>query len=107
MRMDVLTGNLPNSDAVDQHAHRRLSYALDRFAERVREVRVRLGDLSGPKGGAAKRCAIECDLGRLGSVLIEETDSDLYAAIDRASKRVKVAVRRKLDKAKAAWRGRR
>jgi len=106
MRMDVLTGNLPNSEAVDEHAHRRLGYALDRFATRVLQVRVRLGDL-GPRGGAEKRCAVECDLGRLGSVVIEETDADLYHAIDRAAKRVKVAVRRRLDKAKAAWHGRR
>jgi putative sigma-54 modulation protein len=107
MRMDVLSRNLPNSHAIDEHAHRRLAFALDRFADRVEQVRVRFADLSGPRGGFDKRCAVECDLGRLGSVVIEETDQDLYTAIDRASKRVKVAVRRKLDKAKSAWHGRR
>jgi ribosome-associated translation inhibitor RaiA len=105
--MDVLSRNLPNSDAIDEHAQRRLAFALDRFAGRVEQVRVRFADLNGPRGGLDKRCAVECDLGRLGSVVIEETDQDLYTAIDRASKRVKVAVRRKLDKAKAMWRGRR
>jgi len=107
MRMDVLTGNLPNSDAIDTHAQRRLAFALDRFAARVEQVRVRLGDLNGPRGGIDKRCAVECDLGRHGSVVIEEVDDDLYAAIDRASTRLKVAVRRRLDRAKDAWKGRR
>ena len=84
MRLDVLTGNLPNSDAIDTHAQRRLAFALDRFASRIEQVRVRLGDLNGPRGGVDKRCAVECDLGRLGSVVIEEVDDDLYTAIDRA-----------------------
>lgn len=107
MRLDVLSGNLPNSAAIDEHAERRMMFALDRFASRVQLVRVRLGDLNGPRGGVDKRCAIECDLGRLGSVVVEEVDSDLYTAIDRAASRAKVAVRRKLDRAKAFWHGRR
>lgn len=106
MHLDVLTGNLPNSDAIDSHAQRRLTFALGRFSSRIKQVRVRLADINGPRGGIDKRCAIECNLGKNGTVLIEETDADLYAAIDRASNRVKVAVRRKLDRAKAAWHGR-
>ena len=107
MRMDVLSGNLPNSDAIDSHAQRRLAFALDRFAKRIDHVRVRFADLNGPKGGVDKRCAIECSLGPYGAVVIEETDADLYTAIDRAASRAKVAVRRKLDKVKASWHGRR
>lgn len=106
MQMHVLTGNLPNSEAIDRHAHRRLMFALGRFAARVSAVRVRLGDINGPRGGIDKRCAVECDLGALGSVMIEETDTDLYTAIDRASHRAKVAVRRRLDRAKNIWHGR-
>ena len=106
MHLDVLTGNLPNSEAIDTHAHKRLGFALGRFAPRVQDVRVRLADVNGPRGGIDKRCAIECNLGKNGSVVIEEIDSDLYTAIDRASSRVKIAVRRKLDRAKAAWHGR-
>lgn len=106
MRLDVLSGNLPNSDAIDTHTQRRLGFALDRFAKRIEQVRVRFNDLNGPRGGIDKRCAIECNLGPHGIVVIEETDADLYTAIDRAAQRVKVAVRRKLDRVKASWHGR-
>jgi len=106
MQMDVLSGNLPNSDAIDTHTQRRLAFALGRFARRIEHVRVRFADINGPRGGIDKRCAIECSLGPYGAVVIEETDADLYTAVDRASHRVKVAVRRKLDKVKAGWHGR-
>ncbi len=106
MRLDVLSGNLPNSRAIDTHTERRLAFALGRFARRIEQVRVRFTDLNGPRGGVDKRCAIECNLGPHGAVVIEETDADLYTAIDRASHRVKVAVRRKLDRVKASWKGR-
>ena len=77
---------------------RRLSFALSRFGGRVRAVSVGLTDLNGPRGGIDKRCSMQARLAPRGSVRVEDTDSDLPAAIDRAATRLARAVTRALER---------
>ena len=44
------------------YAERRLSFALRRFQEHVRHVRVRLTDVNGPRHGVDARCAVTAQL---------------------------------------------
>jgi ribosome hibernation promoting factor len=84
---------------------RRLSFALSRFGPRVRAVSVRLVDLNGPRGGIDKKCSIEARLVPRGSVRVEDTDSELPAAVDRAAARLGRAVARALERGREAAKG--
>jgi len=101
MRMEIRGRQLDVSEATRQHAERRLRFALGRFSGRVGRVAVRVADVNGPRGGADKRCRIVVWLGRAGTVVVEDCDGDLYAAIDSAADRVGRLVARALHRAAA------
>ncbi|MFN7970934.1 MAG: HPF/RaiA family ribosome-associated protein [Acidobacteriota bacterium] len=77
---------------------RRLAFALSRFGGRVRAVQVRLADLNGPRGGIDKRCSMQASLTPSGDVRVEDTDSQLPAAVDRAATRLARAVGATLER---------
>lgn len=86
-----------SADAADL-AHRRLEFALGRFASRVRSLTVRLTDLNGPRGGLDKKCLIAVRLDRPRKVLIvEDVDADGGAVISRAADRAARAVSRAIE----------
>lgn len=100
MRLDVRGRHLPLTPALLDHVARRLRFALGRFAG-VRHVAVRVADVNGPRGGIDKRCHLRVDVaGR--AITIEETDRDLYVAIDRAADRAGRATGRVLARRRAA-----
>lgn len=101
MQLDIRGRNLRLTPALLDHVERRLRFALGRFAARLVRVAVRVDDVNGPRGGADKRCKIHLDLaGR--SLTVEEIDADLYAAIDRAAGRARVATERAVARRRAA-----
>lgn len=63
----------------------------------MRELHVSLSDINGPRGGRDKRCGILVRIAGGKGVVIEDTETDLYHAIDRASKRVDRAVVRRIE----------
>ena len=77
-----------------------MRFALGRFGDRVRTVRVSLMDQNGPRGGLDKRCRIEVDGGREPEVVTEETHADLHAAINRATERTGRSFARALERVK-------
>ena len=88
MRIDIKTNGLELTDGLRDHTERRLAFALDRSQHTIDGVVVRLSDINGPRGGFDKRCQIRIPLSGHRSVVIEETNTDLYLAIDRATHRV-------------------
>lgn len=84
------------TDVLNHHVRRRLHFALDRIGDRIRRVVVRLSDINGPRGGADKCCRIRIHLDKLPEVVIEDTQSDLHAAVDRAAERAARTIARRL-----------
>jgi len=101
MELDVRGRHLQVSGALRAHLAKRLAFALGRISHRIGRVRVRIEDVNGPKGGVDKRCrvAVRGDSGWV--VMIEEWDSDAYAAVDRAAGRAGRAVQRTLGRMQA------
>ena len=91
--------------AIRAHVRRRLGFALGRFSDRIQVVRVMLGDENGPKGGLDKTCRVRVDVRGQGEVIVEQVDSNAYAAIDRAADRVGRTVARQLDRVRTFERG--
>ena len=93
MRMHVQGRNLQLSDALHEYAARRIGFAFDRVADRIREVAVRLTNINGPRGGDDKLCQVQVRLASGGSLLLEDRDASAYRAVDRSIGRIKRIVR--------------
>jgi len=98
MQIDIKARNFPLTEALRSHAERRLRFALTCCDEHVRRVAMRLSDVNGPRGGADKRCRLPVVLAGLPDVVVEDTDADLYVAIDRATDRAGRTLVRKIDR---------
>ncbi len=84
MQIDIQARNFELTLAIREYVHRRIGFALSSRDEHIQQVRVRLSDINGPRGGEDKCCQVQVVLPKLADVVIEDTEADLYRAIDRA-----------------------
>ena len=84
----------------DDRAYIRLKLGLKlrKFSSSIDRVSVRLEDVNGPRGGADQICRIKVVLRGLPSVVFEQCNVALGAAIDGALVGVERAVRRRLQR---------
>lgn len=97
--------HISNADLVRAfrvYVDRRLRFALGRYGERVGQITVRI-DGDGP---AKSRCQISAEVRPFGRVSVDESDPDLFAAIDRATGRIGRLFGKKLERARDARVGR-
>ena len=76
------------------YAHRRLSFALRRFHEQIRHVRMRLTDVNGPRHGVDARCAVTAQLTNGKELFVEATTAWPFRSVTQAAGRLSEAVRR-------------
>lgn len=98
MLIEIQTRNFPLTKALRGHIQRRLDFALSTRHEHIERILVTLSDINGPRGGADKCCQIQIILPRLKDVVIEDIESDLYDAINRAADRASRTVARKISR---------
>jgi ribosome-associated translation inhibitor RaiA len=102
MKIDVRFRGLEPSDALRDHAVRRIHFHLSRFGHEISSVLVRISDVNGPKGGVDKQCQVTVRGRRLSDVIIDDLSGDAYSAIDMAVERVSRAVGRELERVRGA-----
>lgn len=98
MQIDIQARNFLLTNALRGHVERRLGFALSSRDEHIQRVRVRLSDINGPRGGEDKCCHIQVIIPHLPDIVIEDTEEDLYVAIDRAADRAGRTVGRRLTR---------
>ena len=96
MQIEIQARNFPLTGALRNHIKRRLGFALSTRGDHIQRVIVRLSDINGPRGGSDKCCHIQVVLAQRPDVVIEDTETDLYTAIDRAADRAGRTVGRRL-----------
>jgi putative sigma-54 modulation protein len=96
MNIQIHAQDFTLTEGLREHVARRLAYALNHGSDSVSRIVVRLSDVNGPRGGVDKRCGIEIRLKGASAVAIEDTEADLYVAIDRASERAGRTLDRRL-----------
>jgi len=98
MQINIQARNFSLTDALCSHIERSLGFALGARNDHIQRVLVQLSDINGPRGGTDKCCHIHVILSHLSDVVIEDTETDLYAAINRAANRAGHTVRRRLTR---------
>ncbi|MEF8728543.1 MAG: ribosome-associated translation inhibitor RaiA [Accumulibacter sp.] len=88
MNLQIQSHDFALTDALRQHVATRLACALNHGQEVVTRIIVRLADVNGPRGGEDKSCSIEVRLKGAPALVVEDTQSDLYVAVDRAAGRI-------------------
>lgn len=96
MQIKIQTRSFSLTDALRNHVRRRLGFALAGRDEQIRRIQVRLSDTNGPRGGDDKQCHIQVVMSHLPDVIVEDTEADMYVAIDRAVSRAGRSVERRL-----------
>ena len=76
------------------YAERRLAFALRRFQQLIRNVRVRLVDLNGPKRGIDARCSVIAELTNGRQLFVEATTAWPFSSVTKAAGRLSEALRR-------------
>ena len=87
MQIQIHADDFDLTEGLRNHIAKRLAYALNHGRDLVSRIVVRLSDVNGPRGGVDKRCGIEVRLKGASVITIDDTQADLYVAIDRAAER--------------------
>ena len=101
MKIDIRMATNRDSPALRQFAEHALMRKLGARAERIRRVRIRLSDANGPRGGVDKVCQIRLDLAAGGEVGASGESLGWYEAVTIAVMNARMAVDRRLDRARA------
>jgi len=94
MLFDILARNFVLTTDLRCHIERRLVFALSTREKHIQRVRVRLSDIN-PHD--SKYCHIHVVLPQLTDVVVEDTEVNMYIAIDRAVNRVGRQLARRID----------
>jgi len=102
MQVSTHVNDADLAQALQQYVERRLHFALSRFGGRVGQVTVRISSDS----PATSRCRISTEVMPFGRVAVEESDPDLFTAVDRATGRIGRLFGRELERYRDARVGR-
>jgi ribosomal subunit interface protein len=96
MHIKIQARDFSLTEALGNYIERRINFVLSSRYDQIQCISVRLSDINGPGGGSDKCCRINITLPRLSDIIIEDTESDLYVAIDRAIDRAGRTLNRRL-----------
>ena len=98
MQIDIQARHFTLTNALRSHTEHRIRLALTCCDDHIQRVMVRLSDINGPRGGVDKHCHIQIVLAGLPDIVIEDTEADMYVAINRASDRAGRTLVRKINR---------
>ena len=96
IKIHIRNHDVDITDVLRIHVERRLGLALARFGDRIGKVMVRFSHAEGDGNVGHKRCQIEVGLRPL-RVDAEDTDADMFAAVNHATDRASRSVARALE----------
>jgi len=98
MQIDLQARGFELTAGLRDHTYRKLKFATDWAQDEVRSVKIRLSDVNGPRGGEDKRCLVQIPLHGQPAIVIENTASDMYAAISQAIGRAEQILAKRVDR---------
>jgi len=103
MQIDIQALHFSLTEPLRKHAERRIHFALACCDDAVSSVVMRLSSINGPHkassdGSEDKHCHLQIVLPGISDVVIEDTQTDMYVAINRATDRARRTVIRKINR---------
>ena len=98
MKIDIQTQNFSLTPAIKKHINQHCGTIIHYFHNNIINIHIHLSDTNAGKGGKDKRCLIHIELHKLPTIIIEDTENNLYDAINKASHRAQRAVRKSLER---------
>jgi ribosome-associated translation inhibitor RaiA len=98
----IISGKVPDlKPALRDSVEKKITDALDRFQNRIKEVRVFLADVNGPKKGVDKTLRVVVDFVRQPLIIVEERGESWTAMIDHSVDRVVRSVSRQVKRVRS------
>ena len=98
MKLEIRGRHVEITDMLHTYAQRRLGFALDRFVDRIRVVRLKVGDMNSSRGGVDKRCQLAISLAHSSPITLESRASTVQGAIDRIAGKVGSLIERRFER---------
>ena len=98
MQIEIQARDFDLTHSLRNHIQRRLTHALSSRDQYIQNILVRLSDINGPRGGSDKCCHIQIMIPQQQDVVIEDTETDMYAAINCAISRASRTLGRRLTR---------
>ena len=96
MNLAIRSHGFPLTPALRDYTERRLRFALSHAAGKLHGITVVLSDINGPRGGRDKCCRVRITVKDQPVMVIDDTEDNLYFAIDRAADRAARTVSRRM-----------
>lgn len=97
MNIDIQAGKIELDKAIEMHIQRKLNLGLSKVHSHIESVQISLSDVAGMEDVSKKHCEVKFSFFNMADLVIEETQTDLYCAIDRAVQKSSRAIARKLS----------
>jgi putative sigma-54 modulation protein len=102
MNVDIQSNGLELNDELREHTLHRLQGAMAWASDDVETIHVRLSHVNRYDRCHTTRCMIQISLSHKPVVVIEDNESDLYLAVDRAVDRIERVMSRKFGRSRNA-----
>ncbi len=96
MKIEIRERSVNVPTRLRAHVERTLDLALGKFDARIAKVSVRFSNEPAKAGRLHKQCVIEVVVRPARSLRVEDSDTDPFVAVDRASERIGHALARAL-----------
>lgn len=98
MQIEIQASGFSLSHALRAYVYRRVNFSFNARERHIKCIVIRLSDVNGPRGGCDKCCQIQVVVPGHQDVVVEDTEADMYFAIDRAADRASRSIARRLDR---------
>ncbi len=96
MLVKITGRNFTATEDIRSHIEHRLNFATQKFEEKISQISIRIRDINGPKGGVDKECHIHLRLKGMPSIIIKQSATNIYTAVDLATDRLAQTISRKI-----------
>lgn len=100
MNIVVSFHDRPASEHLAYVARRAVAAALDRFANRIRAITVKIRDENGAKGGIDQHCSLAVSVANGREIHLHDTDASAESALHRLAGRASRIVRETFARAR-------
>lgn len=98
MKLEIRERDVEITDSIREYIERRLAFALDRFAEKIKIVRLKVQDVNSSRGGVDKYCRLAISFMYSSPITLDSCDTSIQGAIDRVSSKVRSLLARHFER---------